>query len=110
MNRGFIVLIMVVAVFAACTSNAPKYRLSPEQFRLVMFDLELANESVNTVHVLVRDSVLDIFTRRIAEQHGLSKDELIDEIMHRMKSRENLDDDYEYVKNVADSLYKPIQQ
>lgn len=93
----------------ACQEKKEDYLLSDEQFQQAMFDFELANESVNTIVVIKRDSLMDVYAERIASQYGLTKEQLLEEVRMRMFNQKVFDDDYEFVKELADSLYAPLR-
>lgn len=105
---GFYILLAMFCM-VACQEKKEDYLLSDEQFQQAMFDFELANESVNTIVVIKRDSLMDVYAERIASQYGLTKEQLLEEVRMRMFNQKVFDDDYEFVKELADSLYAPLR-
>jgi hypothetical protein len=107
MRRAAMMLVMLVMVLAACQPKEinVKYTLSDEQLSLLMFDIQLSEIAVDEVTGSARDTLNELFWKRLTEVYKLSKPEIVDEIRKLETDPEKMKAIMDQVQVLSDSIH-----
>ena len=97
-------LFLLLILPLACTKPKSDFRLSQEEFKAALMDIELAREASRTASVTVQDSFLDSYLEAIAIRYNMSSEDLQNEMKLQLSQSEDLDDFYDDFRIIIDSI------
>ena len=100
-----VALISLILIIAACQKEQPvQHALSDGQFVNLLFDVSLAREASRTAHISQQDSLFEVYLEQVGLRYELTSDEAKSEIESRIMEMENVEDTYETIRMIVDSL------
>ena len=91
-------------MLACSSSNQKQYKLTDEQLAHLMFDIQLAETTLNDLSPEQRDSIKPRFDLRLQEVYHLSKGEIKEVVDQLQGDPEKLKKIVNRVKEMADSI------
>ncbi len=92
-------LIFFLFFIMSCGPEEPQFTVPEEDLIKILYDIQVAEAALQTVHSGVKDSVVNIYYDQIFKIHGIDQPELMQNI-ERLKNH----------PEVSHKIYKKIQE